>query len=209
PRPRSPSPPSQTHHHTHFLHAVPTPALLQSVAGAAHYSGVDPVKERSIATRRMNSLEHDRGRAGPKRHSSAADEGADHRAVVDDLKELYECRPTTEILERRWRRDASFEVCRTNSPMRLARTQTRIMSSSTTLGRRVLASTDSPNRVIFWQKQEYVVRITGSKKSIVVVDLDEAEKIIRVVDQWHGKDLPTRWGAHFFRRLNAKVVPWV
>ena len=88
PRPRSPSPPSQTHHHTHFLHAVPTPALLQSVAGAAHYSGVDPVKERSIATRRMNSIEHDRGRAGPKRHSSAVDEGADHRAVVDDLKEV-------------------------------------------------------------------------------------------------------------------------
>ena len=46
-------------------------------------------------------------------------------------------------------------------------------------------------------------------ESIIVVDLDEAEKIIRVVDQWHGKDLPTRWGAHFFRRLNAKVVPWV
>lgn len=43
------------------------------------------------------------------------------------------------------------------------------MSSSTTLGRRVLASTDSPNRVIFWQKQEYVVRITGSKKVRVTI----------------------------------------
>ena len=163
---------------------------------------------------------------------AALSRGADDPRPEARCAQLYECRPTTEILERRWRRNASFEVCRfrprasrkpadadasirsrgartstrshrrhvlplilrrtanvcvvesvvcsgmlfvrepspgTNSPMQLARTQTRIMSSSTTLGRRVLASTDSPNRVIFWQKQEYVVRITGSKKVRVTV----------------------------------------
>jgi len=45
-------------------------------------------------------------------------------------------------------------------------------------------------------------------QSIIVVDLDEEEKIIRLMDQWDGKDLPTRFGAHFLRVLNAKLVPW-
>lgn len=40
------------------------------------------------------------------------------------------------------------------------------------------------------------------------MDLDDDEKIVRLIDQWDGKELPTRFGALFFRRVNAKLVPW-
>lgn len=41
------------------------------------------------------------------------------------------------------------------------------------------------------------------------MDLDEDEKIVRLVDQWNGNDLPTWFGAHFLRVLSAKVAPWL
>ncbi len=44
-------------------------------------------------------------------------------------------------------------------------------------------------------------------ESIIVVDLDEEEKIVKLSDQWDGK-LPTWFGSHFLRRVNAKVAPW-
>jgi hypothetical protein len=42
-----------------------------------------------------------------------------------------------------------------------------------------------------------------------VVDLDDEEKIIRLIDQWEGKELPTRFGASFLRAAYAKVIPWL
>ena len=103
------------------------------------------------------------------------------------------------------------------------------MTTSKTLARRVLQSTESPNRLIFWQKQEYAARVTRVRKvsaaaarradrgltrrqvveSIVIVDLDEQNRIVRLVDQCEGRELPTRWGADALRRLNAMLVPWV
>lgn len=98
PPPRSPSPPSQTFHPT--IPTVPTPALLESVAGGAHYSGirVDP-EGLHKSRRRRSSVQY-----GPE------DINSDHRQIMDDLKELYCCRPTREIFERSWRKDAIFEV---------------------------------------------------------------------------------------------------
>lgn len=32
-----------------------------------------------------------------------------YQDVLEDLREMYECRPTRIVLERRWRRDAVFE----------------------------------------------------------------------------------------------------
>jgi len=45
--------------------------------------------------------------------------------------------------------------------------------------------------------------------SLVVIDLDEDDKIIKLEDKWNGNDHPTRWGSLWLRRLNAKVVPWL
>lgn len=46
-------------------------------------------------------------------------------------------------------------------------------------------------------------------ESIITVDLDEDDKIIRVIDQWDGLDLPTHYGASFLRVLYAKIAPWL
>jgi hypothetical protein len=42
--------------------------------------------------------------------------------------------------------------------------QPRMYSHLTVTGRRVLSSTQNPNRLIMWQKLEYTARVTGSKK---------------------------------------------
>lgn len=44
--------------------------------------------------------------------------------------------------------------------------------------------------------------------SFVLVDLDDDLKIVKMVDQWDGERLPTRWGVLQLRRLNAKLMPW-
>jgi hypothetical protein len=100
-RPRSPSNPTITYHPSLFPSSIPTPALLESVAGGAHYSGV--------------KIERDTAKI--RRHSSGVRTShiqikGDHQRVLDDMNELYCCRPTREIFERRWRPDASFEVRR-------------------------------------------------------------------------------------------------
>ena len=82
-----------------FSFSVPTPALLESLAGGAHYSGV--------------KIDHDTSKARRNSHgkpSNHLEVEADHKKVIDDLQELYCCRPTLEIFERRWRPDAIFEV---------------------------------------------------------------------------------------------------
>ncbi len=45
--------------------------------------------------------------------------------------------------------------------------------------------------------------------SVIVVNLDEDEKIERLVDQWNGAELPTRFGAQYLRIVIAKVLPWL
>lgn len=95
-------PPSQKFHPPMHIPSVPTPALLESVAGGAHYAGVNVEPgsvlkhRRSSTSRPHNVLKHD------------------HIRVLDDLTELYCCRPTLEIFQRSWNKDAVFEdpLCR-------------------------------------------------------------------------------------------------
>lgn len=96
-RPQSPGNPTLAHHSSHFSTNFPTPALLGSVAPGAHYAGVK-IDTRKI---RHNSA------GTPSNHLEIK---GDHLKVIEDLQELYCCRPTTEIFSRRWRPDAQFEV---------------------------------------------------------------------------------------------------
>ncbi|KAI0303404.1 hypothetical protein B0F90DRAFT_1626557 [Multifurca ochricompacta] len=207
PPPRSPSPtshlPTHIYHHSSLLpRSIPTPALLDSVVAGAHYSGS---RHDGIA---VNSR---------RRSTLPTAPNALHLAVMDDLKEMYEGNSTKEMLQKRWRRDAVYEDPFTRckglheiAPQWYA--LPRMYSKLTINGRRVLSSTEYPNRLIMWQKHEYTVRVTGSKKvveSILVIDIDEDGKIARLVDQRQGLDPPTRWGAQHLRRLNGRVVPWV
>lgn len=94
-----------------------------------------------------------------------------------------------------------------------------------------MSSTTEPNRLIYHQVQEYTTHLFKKKKvcrstfhvalsadhiitrktieSIIIVDIDENGKIIRLVDQWNGQELPNWFGASFLRILNAKVTPWL
>ncbi|KAF4576854.1 hypothetical protein EYR40_001102 [Pleurotus pulmonarius] len=206
--PRSPSPPTQTFHPGSILpRSVPTPSLVESVAGAAHYSGIrvdpEPLKHRHSA--------HER------RASHFLDVKADHHRVMADLRELYCCRPTIEILDRTWHKDAVFEDPWTkchgfDEYAAQWFSLPKLYSKSETLSTRVMSSTNSPNQLVYFQKQEYTHRFLGRKKiveSIIVVNLDENDKIIRLVEQHGGKDIPAWFGAHLLRRLSAKVTPWL
>ncbi|KIM48867.1 hypothetical protein M413DRAFT_60519 [Hebeloma cylindrosporum] len=195
--PRSPSPPCHTFHPS-ILPRVPTPALVESVAGGAHYSGVN-VETESVLKRRRTSAS--------RPHTEL---NRDHQRVLDDLTELYCARPTLEILERSWNKDAQFEdpLCKCNGFVEYA-AQPKLFIKSENISRRVMSSTDSPNRLIYFQSQEYTTQKGESSNSVITVDLDENEKIVRVIDQWNGQELPTRFGALFLRVLNAKIFPWL
>jgi hypothetical protein len=184
---------------------VPTPALVESVAGGAHYSGVK-VDTESLWRRRRSSANQPHTEL---RHN--------HQRVLDDLTELYCARPTLEILESSWNKDAQFEdpLCKCKGFDEYAAqwfALPKLFIKSENISRRVMSSTDNPNRLIYFQSQEYTTRFWKKKKiieSIITVDLDENEKIIRLIDQWNGQDLPTRYGASFLRGLNAKIAPWL
>jgi hypothetical protein len=89
--------PTLTHHQSIIPTVIPTPNLVESVAGGAHYSGgnVEPLKHRHSS--------HDR-------QETHADVKTDHQRVLADVRELFECRPTPEIFKRSWHKDAVFEV---------------------------------------------------------------------------------------------------
>ncbi|KAJ7219066.1 hypothetical protein GGX14DRAFT_355775 [Mycena pura] len=201
-RSTSNSEPSQTHHHSILPTAVPTPALVESVAGGAHYSGsnVEPLKHRHSS--------HDQ-------QSTHTELKADHKRVLADIRELYECRPTPEIFARLWHPDAEFEdplsKCR---GFRQYAAQAGAFFSDTThadsglLHTRIMSSTSCPNRIVFAQTQRYKNRfIDKTMSSVITVDLDDQDKIIRLVDRWDGKELPSRFGAGLLRALNGRIVP--
>jgi hypothetical protein len=99
--PRSPSPPSQTFHPGSIL--LPTPALVESVAGGAHYSGAKMDSDVAVTHRRPSG--------GDKRDSdSHTDLLPAHQIIRDDLNEMFGARTTIEILRRSWSKDAIFEV---------------------------------------------------------------------------------------------------
>jgi hypothetical protein len=164
----------------------------------------------------MNANEHGLG-LGRRRSTIVAEPNAFHLTVVDDLKDMYEGFATKEMLQKRWRKDAEYEDPYTRckglneiAPQWYA--LPRMYTKLAVTGRRVLTSTEHPNRLIMWQKHEYTIRVAGTKKvveSILVIDFDEEGKIARMVDQRRGLDPPTRWGAQQLRRLNGRVTPWV
>ncbi|KAI5124532.1 hypothetical protein M0805_003056 [Coniferiporia weirii] len=196
----TPFPPSQTFHPS-FMPKPSSP--IRSVAAGAHYSGAK-VHHRRSDVQRASFGSGD---------SSEAQLSERCTQILDDLDELYACHPSPEIFRRSWREDAVFE-----DPLSLCRgvnevaAQPKIISNSRRVSRRVLSSTHDPNRVIYAQTQEYTLRVIGMKrtiKSVVVVELDEEDKIARLEDRWNGEEAGKRWGVGTLRRLNGKVMPWI
>lgn len=124
--------PTMTHHPSHFSFlanvSTPTPGLIQSIAGAgAHYSDMNSVSHTEGHHRRTSSGSNGHGHShsasglqagsgsGSVKHRRVSSVPAGevnmelYKGVLEDLQDLYECRPTRTIMERRWRRDAVFE----------------------------------------------------------------------------------------------------
>ncbi|KAF7304707.1 Serine-threonine kinase receptor-associated protein [Mycena kentingensis (nom. inval.)] len=189
--------PTQTRHSSLLPAAVPTTALVESVAGAAHYSGssVEPLKHRHSS--------HE-----PQEDHSVLKDG--HQQVLNDLRELYECRPTPVIFARSWHKDAVFEDPLVHAQgFREYAAQWYAMPKlfrSDTVSTRVMSSTTVPNRIVFAQTQRYKNRLMDKTiSSIITVDLDGEGKIIRMVELWDGQPLPSWMGSGALRRLSAKL----
>ncbi|KAJ7602469.1 hypothetical protein FB45DRAFT_912213 [Roridomyces roridus] len=144
-----------------------------------------------------------------------------------DLRELYECRPSLEIFQRTWHPNAVFE-----DPLVKAKgfreyaaqfyALPKLFSKSETVSSRVMSSTRQPNRLVFTQKQRYKNRFmnkvgvflpgrdlglyTKTIESVITVDLDEDDRIIRIVDQWQGKPLQAEWRRRLGARVGAMLV---
>jgi hypothetical protein len=197
--------PTMTYHRPTLHIPLPISDIIYSAAGGAHYSGA-PVSDD----------DDDEVVSSPGKPSPPMDDTIRDR-IMADLKELYCCRPSKEIFERTWRPDAIFEdplvKCEgyaQYAPQWFA--MPRIFSKSETISSRVMSFTGMPKRLIYSQTQEYTLRYIKTKKrfeSIIVVDLDDDDKIIRMTDQWNGETLSSWFGVNLLRRANALVTPWL
>ncbi|GBE82470.1 hypothetical protein SCP_0408540 [Sparassis crispa] len=208
-----PPPPAPTMtHHPSRMPSLPTPELISSIAPGAHYAGV-------LSSGCNDPRQHAQHRRSHNKNSMVEDPavlGA-YKEVMEDLKELFCARPSRDLFERRWRKDAVFEdpLSRCEgygeyAPQWFA--MPKVLSSSEQVSARILSAALSPNRLYYSQTQVYTVRWLGLKKtvtSIVMVELDDDFKITYLADQWNGEDLPTHWGALWLRKLNAKLTSWV
>ncbi|KAG8858757.1 hypothetical protein FRB96_004894 [Tulasnella sp. 330] len=107
---------------------------------------------------------------------------------LEGVLECYCCRPSIEIFRRSWREDSEFEdnafVCK-------GYTQTAAQ--------------------YYAMSQEYTIRFVGAGlvvTSLITLDLNENDKIVKLADKWSGNDLHSRYGAYYLRRLGGKSVPW-
>lgn len=184
------------------LPSLPTPGLLLSVAEGAHYSGLP---RHSPSERRRASL-------GPGVSEDSL--SPSRQRVLEDVKDLFCGIVSVESLQRSWHDNAVFE-----DPLSIARgfrevaaqwfALHKLFPKIERLGFRVLSNTTRPNRMICTQRQEYTMRFFHTAKvveSLIIIELDENDKIIKLKDKWNGDDLPSRWGAGLFRRLNAKAI---
>ncbi|CUA66788.1 hypothetical protein RSOLAG22IIIB_00236 [Rhizoctonia solani] len=186
-----------------ILANLPTPGMLASLAGAAHYTG-NPKYTKQEALRAS---------FGSK---NVVLEGQ-RKQTVEDVLELFCAHPSLEIFERSWRRDAVFEDPFTKCVgyrEYAARWYglPKIATKSATLQYRVLSSTHSPHKIVFDQTQQYTLRYINRKKtihSLVIIELDEEGKIIKMEDRWNGEELPRKWGTIWLRRLNGKTAPFL
>ena len=198
---------ASSHGTTHSWHGssgilanLPTPGMLASLAGAAHYTGNPQYSKQEAARASFGSkqvvLEDQR------------------KQTVEDVLELFCAHPSLEIFDRSWNRDAVFEDPWTKCVGYKEYTAQwfslpRVVAQSTTVQYRVLSSTHHPHRIVVDQTQQYTLRYIKRKRtihSLVFLELDEQGKIIKMEDRWNGEEPPRKWGALWLRRLNGKTA---
>ncbi|KIP06013.1 hypothetical protein PHLGIDRAFT_107516 [Phlebiopsis gigantea 11061_1 CR5-6] len=202
--------PTLTHHASPFI-ALPSPDSLTSIVSGAHYAGGFTTPPHHEHTR------HDRKRRTLSISGDDPTVFTTYHDVLEDLENLFCGAATPELFERRFRHDSRYEdpLCKcigiTECVAQFV-ALSKLCSSSKRISCRVLSATMNPNKIVLAQTQEYKLRWIGKKKvveSFIVVDLDDDFKIVEMVDQWNGEHPSTGWFVLQFRRLNAKVMPWI
>ncbi|KAI0818846.1 hypothetical protein BC629DRAFT_679762 [Irpex lacteus] len=196
--------------------SLSSPHLVGSIASGAHYAGaLSPTKhseehggESKLSLRHVRS----RSRSGKE---PAVEEA--YREVLNDLEELFCGRATRQVLERRIAQDAQFDDpwCKCVGFAETASkfvAQSKLFSKCERLESRILSASLGPNELVFSQKQVNTFRLLGTKKTIqsfVHVWLDSDFKVVRMVDEWNGEELPAGRGMLLLRKFNGKVAPWL
>jgi len=138
----------------------------------------------------------------------------ERQRVLEDIRELFAGRPTAEIWQRSFRADCVYEdpLARAVGLRQVAAKfhLLPLLLLPQTRTSHVLAST--PTQLVLSQVQLYTLRRTRWQKtvqSVVVVELDPADRVRQMWDLWEGEDVPVKWGAGMLRRLNGMALPWV
>ncbi|KZT50994.1 hypothetical protein CALCODRAFT_410971, partial [Calocera cornea HHB12733] len=138
----------------------------------------------------------------------------ERQRVLHDIRELFAGRPTVEIWERSFRRDSTYEdpLARAVGLRQVAAQfyALPLLFPPYPLASHLLAST--PTQLVFSQTQLYTLRGTSIRKrvdSVVVVDLDPADRVKGMWDLWEGEEAPVRWGVGMLRRISGFTLPWV
>ncbi|KAI0085470.1 hypothetical protein BDY19DRAFT_896653 [Irpex rosettiformis] len=192
-----------------------SPHILESIASGAHYSGAlsptqkqtDEHVEGKLMLRHVRSL----SRSGKE---PAVEEA--YRDVMNDLEELFCGRATRDVLERRIANDAQFEDpwCKCTGFNETAAkfvAVSKLYSKCERQESRILSGSLHPNELVFSQKQMYTFRLFGMKRTVISfvhVWLDDEFKVVRIVDEWNGEELPTGRGMLLLRKFNGKMASW-
>ncbi|GJE97089.1 hypothetical protein PsYK624_132990 [Phanerochaete sordida] len=199
--------PTLTHHN---LHTLNPPHFVNSIATGAHYAGA------------LSPPAHEHNAHGEHGHRSQSMTGNDpamlelYKDVLQDIEDLFCARLSPELFQRRWSQNCEYEDPLTKAHGYLECAAqffglAKLCSSSKRISCRVVSATLKPNKLVLAQTQEYTIRLFGTKKTVasfVLVTLDEDYKITKMVDQWDGNELPTRWGALYLRRFAAVLIRW-
>ncbi|KAG9014798.1 hypothetical protein FRB94_008956 [Tulasnella sp. JGI-2019a] len=187
---------------------IPAVPDIEGLAGGAHFNAAANLgKQLEDAGSLKRTVEY--------LDSSDVKLHGRRKRVVLDVLECYCCKPSIDIFRRSWREDSVFEdnafMCKGYTQVAA---QTRAFSKARTLSANVLQSTTGPtepNQIVYEQSQEYTIRFLNIKKvvtSLITLDLDENDKILKLTDRWSGNDPPNRFGAYYLRRLSGKSVSW-
>ncbi|PWN48260.1 hypothetical protein IE53DRAFT_370776 [Violaceomyces palustris] len=136
------------------------------------------------------------------------------KTLIQDSQDLFCAKPSREIFHRSWNPQATFEdpICIAKGFREYAAqwySMPKIFSHSKTLSWSPTKVDEEEIR--FQQVQLYRVRGLGLEKvmeSTVVLRLDEKGRIVSFQDRWDHKPLPNGRVSGFFRRLNARLVPY-
>ncbi|KDE08155.1 hypothetical protein MVLG_01636 [Microbotryum lychnidis-dioicae p1A1 Lamole] len=131
--------------------------------------------------------------------------------VVQDVLDLFSAKFSKEILERSWAKNAIFA-----DPIAYAEGYDQysaqwagmnIFKSSETLAWKV--TKNEPPILQYEQRQRYVLPVTGQEKiinSLVDIELDRDDKIVKLEDRWDGKPLPQGRVAKALRDFSATYI---